>query len=437
MSRTNGKVRPDWMGGPSQKGAQAGEVSTADVEQADVAARRLGEEASEEEAQPQNPEAHPEEEGAHGPHEPSYEGEQAAGDGEHENGEPRQAAQNAAPTQEAPGPPRSIKEAISSLCARLSQGMYATTSGAVGKGGDNTRPRQGPSPLEVEKRLKGALRETGVEGFGRVCVGSPKGGVGKSSLAYAIAGALSRATNLRVVLVDAEPNFGATRYLVPRPIEHSVLDLASDAEELDRLADLRGYVSQNEGMGLDVLLNPLRAAEIATVSDLSEAYQRVDSVLSRFYDMVVYDLGLGFRDDAIRRLLSLSDELVLVSDAEVIPNAQLSDALGYVEGLGVDLRRTTLAINHRLPPAHESASTTEARADHASYVRRVAEVPYDAAFSKTLNQRAFDIDYLALPTRLGVLTTAASALEGLRRDAFRGASQKVISNTVGERGGMS
>lgn len=296
--------------------------------------------------------------------------------------------------------------------------------------GERNRVAEAPpqeSPQEVERRLKLSLRETGVRDFCRVCFGSPKGGVGKSSLAYAVACALSDGTNLRVALVDADPNFGATRFLVPRPIRNSVLDLAEDADELQRLADLREYVSQNERMGLDVILNPVEAAQIAYVEDLADAYERIDSVLSRFYDLVIYDLGLGFRDPAIRRVLSLSDELIFVSDAEVIPNAQLSDALRYVEGLGVDLSRTTLAINHRLPTSHESAPTPEIRANHASCVRRVTEVPYDPAFSRSLNTRAFHIDQLDLPTRHGVLTTAGAALEGLRREGGAAAHKKVVS----------
>lgn len=300
--------------------------------------------------------------------------------------------------------------------------------GVDGARGEHTSYEPQPeSPAEVERRLKLSLRETGIRDFCRVCFGSPKGGVGKSSLAYAVAGALAEGTNLRVCLVDADPNFGATRFLVPRPVESSVLDLAEDADKLERLADLRGYVSQNEQMGLDVILSPIEAAQIAYVDDLAAAYERIDSVLSRFYDLVVYDLGLGFRDEAIRRVLSLSDELVFVSDAEVIPNAQLSDALRYVEGLGVDLSRTTLAINHRLPTSHESAATPEVRAHHASYVRRVTEIPYDAAFSKNLNGRTFHVDHLDLPTRLGVLTTAGAALEGLRRDGAATPHKKVVS----------
>ena len=333
--------------------------------------------------------------------------------------------QNAYPRPSS-GAPGGVMAAISSFVERIS-GKRAPAPGGGSPEREAAETTRTESPEQVEKRLRRSLRETTIEGFRRIAFGSPKGGVGKSSLAYTVAGAIARSTNLRVCLVDADPNFGATRYLVPRPVEQSVLDLADDAERLERLADLRTYVSQNEQMGLDVLLNPVEAAQISSVEDLAEAYTKVDAVLSRFYDLVIYDLGLGFRDEAIRGVLGLSDELVLISDAEVIPNAQLPDALRYVEGLGVNLKKTTLTINHGRPPEHESASTTEVRGEYAGYVRRVTEVPYDAALSQLLNTRAFHIESLSLPARLGVLTTAAAALEGLRRDAWTDGYEKVLS----------
>ncbi|QIN85448.1 hypothetical protein GBA63_22365 (plasmid) [Rubrobacter tropicus] len=266
----------------------------------------------------------------------------------------------------------------------------------------------------LERRLRLSLRETTVGGFSRVCVGSPKGGVGKSSIAYAVAGSVAYYTNMRVCLVDADPNFGSIRLLVPHPVADSVVSLAEAAGEIGSLSELRRYVSQNEQMRLDVVLGPERAHEITRFEDLGEAYGRIDAVLSRYYDMVVYDLGLGFRDPAIRRVLALCNELIFVSDSEVVPSAMLADAVQYVANLGVDLGRTTLVVNHRLPPSDESAAAEQVRTAHQASLRRVTEVPYDSRMSQMLNRRSFHVEELDTPTRLGVLTTVAACLEGLK-----------------------
>ncbi|MDN5698222.1 MAG: AAA family ATPase, partial [Rubrobacter sp.] len=437
MSKANGQVRPAWMGetgkadderanareedqapqtgerddaseeaentapGPEETAAPAPESNDSQAEPEDATAL-VGEAPLADEPQTaphegasgadhtERSEVPPEHSGGHEdsarqtyPQAPSFGKKDSGGETSEQNSYPRPAS--AAPT--------GIRAAISSFVERFSSRRTPAPGPA------EPTPSRQESPEQVEKRLKVSLRETTIEGFRRIAFGSPKGGVGKSSLAYTVAGAIASMTNLRICLVDADPNFGATRYLVPRPVEQSVLDLAEDADRLERLADLRTYVSQNEQMGLDILLNPVEAAQISGVDDLAEAYARVDAVLSRFYDLVIYDLGLGFRDEAIRGILGLSDELVLISDAEVIPNAQLPDALRYVEGLGVNLAKTTLTINHGRPPEHESAQATEVRSEFAGYVRRVTEVPYDATLSRLLNSRAFHIDRLMLPAR--------------------------------------
>ena len=322
----------------------------------------------------------------------------------------RPSAADVAGAGETSAPPSGRGRADRQTTAPTGVGHAAHAAG----GPRNDGPAKASSPEALERRLRASLRETTVGGFSRVCVGSPKGGVGKSSMAYALAGSVAYYTNMRVCLVDADPNFGSTRLLVPAPVERSVVSLAEAADEIGSLSELRRYVSQNEQMRLDVVLGPERAHEITRFEDLGEAYGRIDAVLSKFYDLVVYDLGLGFRDPAIRRVLGLCNELIFVSDSEVIPNAMLADAIQYVANLGVDLGRTTLVLNHRLPPSDESAAAEQVRTAHQASLRRVTEVPYDARMSQMLNRRAFHVEDLDVLTRLGVLTTVAACLEGLR-----------------------
>ncbi len=292
--------------------------------------------------------------------------------------------------------------------SRTAEGPYQHTAG-------------GDSLAELERRMKISLRETSLANIARVGVGSPKGGVGKSSTAYGVAGALAYYSPMRVVLVDADPNFGSTRLIMPRPIDASVVDLARDADDLEGLSDLRGYIAQNEKMRLDVVLGPTHAYELADLDDLGEAYERIDRILARHYDVIVYDLGLGFRDPAIQRVLSLCNELLFVSDSEVIPNAMLEDGVAYIRNLGVDLERTTLVINHRLPAEHESADTAHIREAASKVFRRVTDIPYDDSMSQLINRRAFHIESLWPGPRRGILTTVAAACEGLMKSVSSGA----------------
>lgn len=129
---------------------------------------------------------------------------------------------------------------------------------------------------------------------------------------------------------------------------------------------------------------------------------------------MVYDLGAGFRDPVITPMLALANEFILVTDSEIIPNTMLGDAIEYLDDLGVDLRRTTLVINHRLPTSDESAAAAHVRSSYQHLLRRVTEIPYNAEMSQLFNRSEFHVEDLHPNARLGVLTTAAVCLEGLR-----------------------
>lgn len=338
---------------------------------------------------------------------------------------------------------RKLAGAVSALSGRLRDAVVddEPTDSTAHRQPEVTREVSGViSEEQWEKELKLSLREAEVGDVARVCVGSPKGGIGKSSVAYAFAGAVARYTNLRVAVVDVDPNFGSLRTLVPRPIEGSVLDLAAEANDIRGLSQMRNYVSKNETMGLDIVLGPTEEYELAAVEDLGAVYKRADAVLSEFYDMVVYDMGVGFRDPAIREILAFCDEFVLAVDAEQVTNTMVSRAIKYLETLSVGLSRhtTTLVINHLRPSAEESASASAIRQAHTSLLnhRRVTEIPYDARMSQLLNDRSFDIEEQSMSTRLRVLLTVGAVLKGIQENRNQDTSSILVPDaTVPDAGG--
>lgn len=278
----------------------------------------------------------------------------------------------------------------------------------------------GESLAQLERRIKISLRECSLASVSKIGVGGLKGGVGKSSTAYGVAGAIAYYTNMRVVCVDAEPNFGSLRLVMPNPIDASVVELARDADDIEGLSQLKNYIAQNEKMRLDAVLGPARNYELTHFDDLGEAYARIDRILSRHYDIIVYDLGIGFSHPAIRRVLSLCNELLFVSDSEVIPNAMLDDGVEYLQHLDIDLGKTTLVINHRLPQEHESADNSKIKEAAEKVFRRVTDIKYDHTMSQLINRRAFHVESLRQRTRCGILATAMAALEGLMISADAG-----------------
>ncbi len=123
-----------------------------------------------------------------------------------------------------------------------------------------------------------------------ITVFAPKGGVGKTTLAFNIAVGIGQ-LGLRTVLIDGSLQFGDLRALLKVPIEApSLLDLPTDRIAESDLAD----VLWRDPSGIDILLAPPRVemAEMVTVRDLEKTL----SLLRRVYEVIIVDTPAVLND---------------------------------------------------------------------------------------------------------------------------------------------
>jgi pilus assembly protein CpaE len=157
---------------------------------------------------------------------------------------------------------------------------------------------------------------------------SPKGGVGKTTLAYNLAVAAS-SFGTHVVLVDGSIQFADVRSMLNVPDKAaSMLDLPTDrvAE-----ADLE-EVLWHDDSGIDILLAPPRVemAEMVLARDL----EKVISLLRRLYDLIIVDAGVTL-DELTLSLLDQADTIlqILTYDGSAIRNtvamAETFAKIGY------------------------------------------------------------------------------------------------------------
>jgi pilus assembly protein CpaE len=161
-----------------------------------------------------------------------------------------------------------------------------------------------------------------------VSVFAPKGGVGKTTIAFNLAVAIGQ-TGVRTCLLDGSLQFGDLRGLLKVPVDAaSLLDLPTDRIGESDLAD----VLWRDPSGIDILLAPPRVelAEMVTVRDI----EKIVSLLRRVYGAVVVDLPAMLNDISLA-VLDASDIVlqVVTYDHTTIRNtravAEAFHAIGY------------------------------------------------------------------------------------------------------------
>jgi pilus assembly protein CpaE len=156
---------------------------------------------------------------------------------------------------------------------------------------------------------------------------SPKGGVGRTTLAYNLAVAIG--ADHRTCLIDGSLQFSDLRGLLRVPANApSIVNLPTDKIRDTDLAD----VMWKDPSGIEVLLAPPRIemAEMVTARDIEKAV----SMLRQVYEVIVVDTRAGLSDDVLA-FLDASDLIleVLAYDSMAIRALAMADeafaAIGY------------------------------------------------------------------------------------------------------------
>lgn len=178
---------------------------------------------------------------------------------------------------------------------------------------------------EVHREAVETAKRTGT---GLYAVFAPKGGVGKTTIAFNLACAIAVAGR-RTILVDGSLQFGDLRALLKVPLDApSIVDLPTDRITEADLAD----VVWRDPSGIDILLAPPRVeqAEMITTRDI----EKTVSLLRRVYDVVVVDLPTYLSEQTLAFLDAADLVIEIVTyDSTTIQNtimmAETFRAIGY------------------------------------------------------------------------------------------------------------
>jgi pilus assembly protein CpaE len=161
-----------------------------------------------------------------------------------------------------------------------------------------------------------------------VSVFAPKGGVGKTTVAFNLAVAVSQ-QGATTALIDGSLQYGDLRALLKVPSDvPSILDLPTDRVHESDLHE----VMWRDPAGIDILLAPPRVemAEMISARDV----EKTISLLRRLYEVIVVDTPATLSEVTLQ-FLDISDVVlsVVTYDSTTIHNtiavAELFNAIGY------------------------------------------------------------------------------------------------------------
>ena len=237
--------------------------------------------------------------------------------------------------------------------------------------GGRVNPGPGPGE-ELRDALLGRIRSP-LAGAHRVAVTSIKGGVGKTTVATCLGLTLAENRGDRAVVLDANPDAGTLADRLTGDSRITVRELLDDLDQIESWTDVSRYTS------LAGRLQVLASEQDPASGDAfhRDEYERVCTLLGRFFNIIITDSGTGLVHSAMEGTLGAADSIVVVGAPTVDGASRASKTLDWLVAHGhSELARNAVVV---LSCDRSSAEVDGARIrDHfRSRVRAVVEVPHD------------------------------------------------------------
>jgi pilus assembly protein CpaE len=226
----------------------------------------------------------------------------------------------------------------------------------------HTREREKASRLAVAAPAESAAGPVGTNPSGEpgqvVALFSPKGGVGRTTVAVNMAVAAATELGKKVVLVDGSFQFGDVGVLLNlNPKNKSIADLVPELEQAGQEVESIDTFVINHSAGIRVLLAPPspEMAELITPSGI----KRVIEALRLTHDLVVVDCTAFFNDTTLA-ILDSADIILTMLSLEItsIKNMRLflevAEQLGYENKVRLVLNRADSALGIRVQDVEHS-----------------------------------------------------------------------------------
>ncbi len=266
-----------------------------------------------------------------------------------------------------------------------------------------------PAPGKAEAHRMELLERvrTPLLGCHRIAVISLKGGVGKTTTTTALGATLAWNRGDRVIAVDANPDAGTLGRRVRRETGATIRDMLQALPSIQSYVDMRRYTSQAPSR-LEILANDVDPAVSTTFND--EDYRRIIGALQRQYSIILTDSGTGLLYSAMRGVLQLADQLIVVSTPSVDGGNSASTTLDWLIAHGYqDLVSRAVTVISGVRPSAKEFDLNQLITHFAARCRAVVPIPFDPHLGTGAE---IDLEMLRPATADAYLELAANVAQG-------------------------
>ncbi|SEE59073.1 MinD-like ATPase involved in chromosome partitioning or flagellar assembly [Streptomyces sp. 3213] len=238
-----------------------------------------------------------------------------------------------------------------------------------------SRFKLGGKKEEAERQRKLELIRTPVLSCYRIAVISLKGGVGKTTTTTALGSTLATERQDKILAIDANPDAGTLGRRVRRETGATIRDLVQAIPYLNSYMDIRRFTSQAPS-GLEIIANDVDPAVSTTFND--EDYRRAIDVLGKQYPIILTDSGTGLLYSAMRGVLDLADQLIIISTPSVDGASSASTTLDWLSAHGyADLVSRSLTVISGVRETGKTIRVEDIVSHFETRCRGVVVVPFD------------------------------------------------------------
>ncbi|WP_406283577.1 SCO5717 family growth-regulating ATPase [Streptomyces sp. NBC_00209] len=306
------------------------------------------------------------------------------------------------------GAPLGYTAAVELTSDRLIRSKQKTRSSRNPSGA--SRFKLGGKKEEQERQRKLELIRTPVLSCYRIAVISLKGGVGKTTTTTALGATLASERQDKILAIDANPDAGTLGRRVRRETGATIRDLVHAIPHLNSYMDIRRFTSQAPS-GLEIIANDVDPAVSTAFND--EDYRRAIDVLGKQYPIILTDSGTGLLYSAMRGVLDLADQLIIVSTPSVDGASSASTTLDWLSAHGyAELVQRSITVISGVRETGKMIKVDDIVQHFRTRCRGVVVVPFDEHLSAGAE---VDLDMMRPKTREAYFHLSALVAEDFAR----------------------